>query len=45
MYGAIYGDLAGSIYEFSQVKKIKSIIPEELITKDSFYSIIFTLVL
>ena len=38
MYGAIYGDLAGSIYEFSQTKEVKSIIPTELITKDSFYS-------
>ena len=38
MYGAIYGDLAGSIYEFSQVKSIKSINPKELITDKSFYS-------
>lgn len=38
MYGAIYGDLAGSIYEFSQLKKIQSINPENLITEQSFYS-------
>ena len=38
MYGAIYGDLAGSIYEYSQVKEIKAIKPKELIVKDSFYS-------
>ena len=38
MYGAIYGDLAGSIYEYAQLKKIKSIIPEELIMDNSFYS-------
>ena len=38
MYGAIYGDLAGSVYEYSQLKSIKGIIPEELITDTSFYS-------
>lgn len=38
MYGTIYGDLAGSIYEYGQIKKIKSIHPESLIEKDSFYS-------
>ena len=38
MYGAIYGDLAGSIYEFDQTKEIKSINPKELITEKSFYS-------
>ena len=27
MLGAIYGDKAGSIYEFSQLKEIKSIDP------------------
>ena len=26
MYGAIIGDLAGSIYEYDQIKKVKSII-------------------
>jgi len=38
MLGAIYGDKAGSIYEYEQIKKIKSIEVEQLITKDSFYS-------
>ena len=38
MLGAIYGDKAGSIYEFDQFKKIKSINPKELITDESFYS-------
>ena len=31
MYGAIIGDLAGSIYEYSQTKKIKSIQVNKLI--------------
>lgn len=38
MYGAIYGDLAGSIYEYSQIKEIKSIKTNELILPNSFYS-------
>lgn len=39
MYGAIIGDLAGSIYEYDQVKRITKINDlKELITKDSFYS-------
>ena len=38
MYGAVYGDLAGSTYEYSQIKEVKSVRPEMLITKDSFYS-------
>ena len=38
MLGAIYGDKAGSIYEFNQMKKIEGIYPEELITEESFYS-------
>ena len=38
MYGAIIGDLAGSIYEFNQVKNVHSISINELITTDSFYS-------
>ena len=38
MLGAIYGDKAGSIYEFSQLKEIKCINPQKLITKKSFYS-------
>lgn len=38
MYGAIIGDLAGSIYEYEQLKSIKSVHMTELIGKDSFYS-------
>lgn len=38
MYGAIIGDLAGSIYEYSQLKEIESIVTDELISKDSFFS-------
>lgn len=38
MYGAIIGDLAGSIYEYEQLKEIKSIHITELIVKESFYS-------
>ena len=38
MYGAIYGDIVGSIYEYNQTKVIKSINPDTLITKESFYS-------
>ncbi len=38
MLGAIYGDKAGSTYEFKQLKEIKSINPEKLILPDSFYS-------
>ncbi len=38
MLGAIYGDKAGSIYEFGQLKEIKSIASESLILPNSFYS-------
>ena len=38
MLGAIYGDKAGSIYEYEQLKGIKSINPEKLILPSSFYS-------
>ena len=38
MYGAIYGDLAGSVYEYEQIKKVYGISPNRLITEDSFYS-------
>ena len=39
MYGAIIGDLAGSIYEFSQVKEVKKIYLEKLsIPKNAFFS-------
>ena len=38
MWGAIIGDLAGSIYEFEQVKKINKINISDLITSNSFFS-------
>ena len=38
MYGAIIGDLAGSIYEYEQTKEIKSVMPKELIDERSFFS-------
>lgn len=38
MLGAIYGDKAGSIYEYSQIKGIKPVDSKELITEQSFYS-------
>ena len=38
MLGAIYGDKAGSIYEYNQTKNITHIYPDKLITSDSFYS-------
>lgn len=39
MWGAIIGDLAGSIYEFEQLKNVHLINPiNDLIAKDSFYS-------
>lgn len=38
MYGAIIGDLAGSIYEFSQIKKISAVSINNIIEDNSFYS-------
>lgn len=38
MYGAIIGDLAGSIYEYQQIKKIENINIDELIPSNSFFS-------
>mgnify|MGYP002860644749 CR=1 FL=1 len=38
MYGAIIGDLAGSIYEFGQLKTIKSIESSQIIPYNAFYS-------
>lgn len=38
MYGAIIGDLAGSIYEFDQIRKINSISINKIIEDNSFYS-------
>ena len=38
MLGAIYGDKAGSTYEFEQLKDIKPIVAKKLILPNSFYS-------
>lgn len=38
MFGAVYGDLVGSIYEYSQTKEIRCINPDILIQENSFYS-------
>lgn len=38
MYGSIIGDLAGSIYEFGQIKKVSNISVNKLIEENSFYS-------
>ena len=38
MYGAIIGDLAGSIYEFDQYKETKKIDVNKLISDKSFFS-------
>ena len=38
MYGAIIGDLAGSIYEYDQTKQIKNITIDKIISDNSFYS-------
>lgn len=38
MYGAIIGDLAGSIYEFDQIQKVHSVSMNQLIEENSFYS-------
>lgn len=38
MYGAIIGDLAGSIYEYSQIKEVTYIDVKDLILDNSFFS-------
>ena len=39
MWGAIIGDLAGSIYEYNQIKKVKEIKNlKEVIPENAFYS-------
>ena len=38
MWGAIIGDIAGSIYEYNQLKEIKSVQCDKLIPKNGFYS-------
>ena len=38
MFGAVIGDLAGSIYEFDQVKKTRSVSVNNIIENDAFFS-------
>ena len=38
MYGAVIGDLSGSIYEYDQIKNIKNICVNNIIEVNSFYS-------
>ena len=38
MWGAIIGDLAGSIYEYEQINGIKSVKADEIIPKKAFFS-------
>lgn len=38
MWGAIIGDLAGSIYEYEQTKEVKTIQIKKIIEENSFYS-------
>ena len=38
MYGAIIGDIAGSIFEYSQIKNVSNIECKEIIPENGFYS-------
>ncbi len=38
MLGAIIGDLAGSIYEYDQIKKVSNVTINKIIEEDSFFS-------
>ena len=38
MYGAVIGDLDGSIYEYGQLKKIEPIKMEKVIHDNAFFS-------
>ncbi len=38
MYGAIIGDLAGSIYEYGQIKKVSTVSVDKIILENSFFS-------
>ena len=38
MWGAVIGDLAGSIYEYEQIKKIKTVQTKEIIPSNAFFS-------
>ena len=37
MWGAIIGDLAGSVYEYGQIKKIKTVEVQEIIPENAFF--------
>ena len=38
MHGALLGDLAGSIYEFDQTKKVHPVVMKELIPEEAFFT-------
>ena len=38
MWGAIIGDLAGSIYEYNQIKEVKPVKVRNIIEDNAFYS-------
>ena len=39
MYAAIFGDLAGSIYEYDQIKKVSPVVlPKNIFEEKSFFS-------
>ena len=38
MWGAVIGDLAGSIYEYEQIKGVKKVESKEIIPDNAFYS-------
>ena len=38
MWGAVIGDLAGSIYEYEQIKSVKPVKNKEIIPDNAFYS-------
>lgn len=38
MWGAIIGDLAGSVYEYGQIKRIKTVEVQEIIPENAFFS-------
>lgn len=38
MWGAVIGDLAGSIYEYEQIESVKKVNSEEIIPENSFFS-------
>ena len=38
MWGAVIGDIAGSIYEYEQIKSIKPVKIEQIIPENGFFS-------